>query len=358
MSASIASASAPPPPPRPAPEERILICGVNWLGDGVMTMPALDALRRARPGAAITILVRPWLRPLWELFGRGVEIACLAEGAVGTCSAARSLAARAFRECYVFPNSFRSALIPFLARVPARVGATGHDRAWMLTRAVAAAPEPGREHQMFEYFRILGLPAEAAASIRAPLLRVPDALRDSWRSRLGERGAGGRPVVALLPGAARGPAKRWPSEWFAEAGRRLAQEDGALVLVLGSEAEREAAVMIESAAGASCVNLAGATTLPDLAAVLSLCSAVVANDSGGMHLAAAVGSRVVGIFGATDPRTTGPLGEGHRVLAAAGVERSRDVPRSSVEAEAALRAVTPGQVVDAVRGVQANRARP
>ncbi len=341
MSASPVSASD---SGRPRP---VLACAVNWLGDSVMTMPALQAFCVRHPDVRLTLLAKPSLIPLWSLCGAAPSCIALEPGLAGMGRAVRAMAARRFEAAYVLPNSFRSALAPFLARVPDRVGAAGHARAWMLTRVVHH--EAAMRHQALEYYRILGLPMPDAPE--PARLTIPKEAAERWAERLGVVGDR-TPLAALIPGAARGPSKRWPPEHFAEVGRRLAAA-GARVLVLGGPDERELGRAVADGAGSGARCLAGETSLPDLAVVLSLCRVAVANDSGGMHLAAAAGARVVAVFGLTDPRRTGPLGPGHVIFRPDGAAGARDIARDSTAARSALDSIVPDSVAAAAAGMLA-----
>jgi heptosyltransferase-2 len=315
----------------------VLICGANWLGDSIMTMPAIQSYRRLNPGVVVVLLVKPNMAPLWDLHPGIDRVLVCVSSIPGTFRAAAAVRRVGCRAAYILPNSFRSTLIPFLAGVPERIGADGHQRSWMLTRRIRHDAADTDTHQALEYYAILGV--SGAGAIESPKLVISPELDRCVRMRFGLES--GVPYVALMPGAARGPSKRWPSERFMAVGRSLAAQ-GASVLVLGSPSE--VALCEPVARGVGCPCLAGKTTLKELAAVLSLCAVSVTNDSGGMHLASAVGSRVVAVYGVTDARKTGPLGDGHRVLQAPDVCRSRDVARDSVEACRALRAVSADDV--------------
>ncbi len=326
-------------------EGGILLCGLNWLGDSVMSLPAVLALKKAQPATRVSILVKPGLTPLWRMVpsvSRVIEIA--GEGALGTFRTARLLRDLRFDRCFVLPLSFRSALIPYLAGIPLRIGMPGHCRDWMLTGTVGPG-RGGSRHQMHEYFDLLGLGADGAAA--PPLISVPADVTGRGREMApGEAGAGA--LVAMFPGAAYGPSKRWPAARFAEVARRLAAEMKCRVVLLGSSGDAEVCEQVRLESGGTAASLAGRTSLPELAGVLSNCAAAIANDSGGMHLAAAVGVPVVGIFGITDPGVSGPIGPGHRIIAAPGVSRSRNLARTSEAATEALAAITPEMVFEAV----------
>ncbi len=334
MRASPASASA---EPRAGP--RVLVVGVNWLGDSVMAMPALQRWRGRHPAAELVLLVKPALRPLWALHAAPDAVWVCPPGPGGLWRAVRDARAAGFDAAYILPHSFRSALVPFLARVPRRIGPPGHGRDWMLTERRALPRDPARRHQAFESLAVLG----EDGPLEPPRLRLAPGLQARAEALLGGPG----PCrVALLPGAARGPAKRWPADRFAEVGRQLIARLKCHMVVLGSEPERPLADSVARAIGPEARSLAGRTSLPELAAVLARCVLAVANDSGGMHLAAAAGTPVAAVFGLTDPSRTGPLGAAVRVLQAGGPGR-REVPRDSEEARARLLRVTPDDVVAA-----------
>ncbi len=330
--------------------DNILICGVNWLGDAVMSMPAVQMLRQRRPRSKLTMLVKEKLVPLWKMQEAVDEIVSLPAGGVSTLSMGCRLRSWQFDCAYVFPNSFRSALVAFLGRIPRRVGVPGHYRAWMLTQVPEVEPVEGRYHQAWEYLDLVGV-ADDVSACPAPRLTLTESLVSETRARLGIDAA--QPWVALIPGAARGPAKQWPASCFAEVGREAARRYGCRSVVLGTAAEKQLCSGVALAIGDGALNAAGQTTIPELSAALGACAVAVTNDSGGMHLAAAVGARVVAVFGITDPAKTGPLGDGHRVVTAEGIRRSRDLTPDSPVARKALRSVPVDSVVAAVEDVLA-----
>lgn len=322
--------------------DSIVICATNWLGDSVMSMPAVEGLRRRHADARIAVLAKPRVASLWSMqpaVDRVVELG-VGSALFRTVREARGLAAR---RAYVLPLSFRSALAPFLAGVPERVGFRGHARAWMLTEARRLPAGSEGWHQSCECLHLMDLGSDGRKP-PPPRLRVPEATAQACSARLSGRGA----WLALMPGADRGPAKRWPAERFAQVGRMAVKARDCGVLVLGGAAEKEICAQVAAAVGSAAVNLAGETTLEQLAAFLDLCAVAVTNDSGGMHMAAAMGTRVVAVFGVTDPVKTGPLGEGHRIVTREGTRRSRDVGRESREAEEALGSIVPAEVWNAV----------
>lgn len=318
-----------------------LIISLNWLGDSIMAMPSLQGFRGRNPQTRIVMLTRPALAPLWKMHSAVTETRVCSGEAFDQFRMAGRVRREKFDVAYVWPRSFRAALTPWLARIPRRRGLPGHARDWMLTGVVSPPEFDARRHQAFEYLNLMG---ENTSEIEPPEMSPPVRLRQQWRTRL--RDAGGDNWIALLPGAAFGQAKRWPAGCFAAVGRRLRKQLDAGVVVLGAPAECALCQSVSEQIGGTVLNLAGRTCLADLAAVLSECRLAITNDSGGMHLAAAVNTPLVAVFGISDPEKTGPLGRHVRVMQNSSL-RSRDFKRNIKHAAAALAAVTPEQVADA-----------
>lgn len=330
--------------PHGAGSARVLVVAPSWLGDCIMAMPALVAFRRRLPGVHVSILAKPSVVALWSLLDGVASVIPLKTGFKGMRETVQAVRADGFDFAYVLPKSFRSAWIPFVARIPGRRGMAGHGRDWMLTETVALSAEAEQGHQsleMAEVFHVAHGEREAP-----PFLCVSADVLQSAKTRLLASVPADRPVIAFFPGAAHGPAKRWPTDRFVTLGKRLASDH--LILVLGGKGD--AAVCAETAAGIgpAALDLAGQTSLSELTGVLSACRCVVANDSGGMHLAAGLGVPVVGLFGMTDPVKTAPVGTRNRLLTAEGVARSRDIDRDSVEARKAMESITVESVHQAV----------
>ncbi len=326
----------------------ILICGTNWLGDSIMSMPAVQLLKKQEPSCRITMLVKPGLVSLWGMHPSIDDVLTVDTGLAGTRKTIMAVKRADFDRAFVFPNSFRSAVIPFLANVPCRAGVPGHQRAFMLTNVVRLNEDKAHFHQMWEYIRIVG--GIMDCEVDKPRLKVRKLAESDIEARLGCRRPGR--LIGLMPGAAHGPSKRWPAEHFIAAGRRMADMiNDSRVLVFGSMNEGGICSGVAEGIGVKAVNLGGKTSLVELAELLGLCDAVITNDSGGMHLAAAVGTKVVAVFGITDPEKTGPLGAGHRIIVQSDVVGSRDIERVSQRAEECLRLITPDRVVSAVMEV-------
>jgi heptosyltransferase-2 len=330
---------------------RILIVGVSWLGDGIMAMPALAAFRKRLPGAHITMLAKPSVAALWSIFPGIDEVIPLQKGFSGMRDTIRAVRKGGFDFAYILPKSFRSAWIPFLAGIPGRRGLAGNGRGWMLTEKAVLSEAAVCGHQSLEIADVLHLSHGDLES--PPFLVVSDAMRERVRSRLkdffGE--ADSDQVIAFFPGSAHGPSKRWPAANFSAVGCGLVSEPGCRVLILGSRGDKVVCDEVAAGIGEGAVNLAGETDFLELISLISLCRCVVANDSGGMHLAAGLGIPVIGLFGLTDPSKTAPVGTRQALLCAEGVQHSRDIDPDSPEARAAIASIPIDAVMSALAKV-------
>ncbi len=299
---------------------RILVRAANWLGDAVMSLPALRAIRERYPEAHIAILARPWVADLYarEPFADRVIAYTAGRGArdlAGKWRAARALAAQRFDCAILLQNAFEAALVAWLARIPRRIGYDRDGRGLLLTDAVPV-PKPGEtpRHERFYYLELLhraGITGSTPVDDEVRLDGRAGAL-EAGLARLRELGIDGL-VVGVSPGAAYGSAKRWPPERFAEAASAVASAVGGRVVVFGSAGERP---LCESVAARirDSVNLAGRTTLGEFVELAAACRVFLTNDSGAMHVASALGVPTVAVFGATDEAATGPAGPRARVV--------------------------------------------
>ena len=290
----------------------ILVISPNWLGDAVLTLPALANLRRSFPGAKISLLVRPWLGPLFRslpFIDELVELPSRGE----LMWAATALRQRHFELVLLLPNSFRTALISRLAGIPHRVGYVADGRGPLLTVGVCR-PSGTSAHQADSYLGLLRALKWDAWSRPTGFLLPPGSDAETEKL-LAESGLPSHaPVIGITPGASYGTAKRWPAERFAEAADLLADRLGTAALLFGSPREASLTRAIRERMRGVAIDFGGRTTLTELAGLLSRCALLLTNDTGTMHLASALGIPCVALFGPTDPRRTGPLGSGHQVL--------------------------------------------
>ena len=296
----------------PTATDRVLVIGPSWVGDMVMAQALFIHLQQRRPGLELEVLAPPWSgallarmpqvnRALSLPFGHG-QLALGGRRRLGL-----ELRAGGYRQAIVLPNSLKSALVPWFARIPRRTGWRGEMRYGLLNdlRVLDKAALP----LMVQRFIALGLDAgeSPTGDFPHPCLEVDPASVESCREKYGVKE--GAPILALCPGAEFGTAKRWPPEHYARlAGYYL--ERGWRVQLFGSDNDRPVCRAIREACGAdtACQDLAGETSLAEAVDLLSLASAVVSNDSGLMHIAAALERPLVAVYGATSPEFTPPLG--------------------------------------------------
>ena len=299
--------------------DRILVRGVNWVGDTILTYPAVQRLKASFPRCHLAILVQDSLVDLWKTFPYVDEVIPFpAKKRWGNLSEdlrlGLALMKRKFDLAVILPRSFRSAYQISLARIPVRVGYRGEGRSFLLTHGVRRTEEALHVHRILYYQRLM-----EAFGIDEGLHAPKVFLRDEDRSRAEEKLKGlgildGRLLIGMNPGATYGLAKCWSPERFGELGKRLVEKWNASILLFGKAEEKSTAQEILRQLGEGGYDLTGKTDLLQLAAILKRCQLLVTNDTGTMHVATAVGTPVVAIFGPTDPIATGPWGEGHRVV--------------------------------------------
>lgn len=331
-------------PLREAGIVRLMVLAPNWLGDAVMALPALADVVRASPGAAVTVAARASVAPLFGLMG-GLAGVMTVDGRTHEGTAA--LRAAGFDGALLFPNSFRAAWSVARAGIRERWGYAGDWRRPLLTRA---ARRPRAVHQA-AYYQHLTTGLGFAAGPLEPRLGVSETQRDAARRLLREAGWDGRtPLVALAPGAAYGGAKRWPAASFAAVGSALAR-DGLLSVLIGTAADAEAgrAVVGGLAPDVRALDLIGRTDLVQLAAVLAMSRGLVTNDSGAMHLAAALGVPVAAVFGPTNEKATHPIGPAPHVVLTHEVWCRPCMLRECPLRHRCMRGVTPDAVTSAAR---------
>ncbi len=316
--------------------QRILVRGVNWLGDAVMTTPALLRLRERFPRAHITLLTPEKLAGLWAGHPAIDSVVTFAPGE-SVFSVGRKLRGNQCDLALVLPNSPRSAFECRLARIPRRVGYARPWRNWLLTQAIPPRPgsyemhkpSPGeirerlssrapasfkrpttQAHQIHEYLHLAAALGVDPRPVSPRLEIIAEELRAAVaKFSLGAVEKSGTPLLGLNPGAEYGPAKRWPLERFVATARDMQQRAGCDWVIFGGPNDRPMGDYFEKALRhpeRKVHNLAGRTSLRELLAVLKKCRALLTNDSGPMHVAAALGTPVVVPFGSTSPELTGP----------------------------------------------------
>ena len=288
---------------------KILIVSPSWVGDAVLAQPLFRRLHERHHELMLDVLAPPWTR---ALFARMPEINASIESPFGHGEFAlqrryalgRDLAARHYDQAIVLPNSWKSALIPCFAGIPLRTGFVGEAR-WGLLNDARRLDKHALPLMVERFALLAEVPGNTVKRpLAAAQLEVDHAQRAATLRQLGL--APQRPVAALCPGAEYGPAKRWPAAYFAELGQKLAAA-GCDVWLIGSAQDAAIGEAIAQAGGSNCINLCGRSTLAEAIDLLSCAALVVSNDSGLMHIAAALGKPLTAIYGSSSPAFTPPL---------------------------------------------------
>lgn len=322
---------------------RVVVFAPNWLGDAVMALPALADVRRAWPDATIDIAARPAIAPLVPLMPGRFGTVVLRDRPAGI----DAVASGRYDVALLLPNSFNAAWMARRAGVPERWGYAHDLRGVLLTKAV---PPPVRLHQA-AYFQHLTTRLGFGAGPLVPRLDVsPDAVAAATTLLRDHGWDGHAPLIAIAPGAAFGGAKKWPAASFARMIDLLAT-DGARAVIVGARADAAAAAEVRAIADRSTdpMDLTGRTDLPALAGVLSRCRTLVTNDSGAMHVAAALGTDVLAIFGPTNEHETRPLGPGRATVLHGDVWCRPCMLRECPLTQRCMRQVTPDAAAEAAR---------
>ncbi len=309
---------------------KILVRATNWVGDAIMSLPALQAIRAHWPNDEISILARPWVADLYRDQGCADELLVYDNsgrhgGFWGRERLARELRARRFDVAVLLQNAFDAAWIAWRAHIPERIGYARDGRRFLLTRPIAAPQKnevpPHESYYFLELLRRAGFFKELPC-VDAITLCVSESLRNVAEEKLNAAGSPrGATRIAIAPGAAYGSAKCWLPERYAELADFLVGYADCDVIIFGAFAEKEIAGMIARSMKRRVINLAGTTSIGQLPALLKACNIFIGNDSGAMHVAAAVGLPVIGIFGPTEPNATRPLSQ-HVTLVREPVECS------------------------------------
>jgi heptosyltransferase-2 len=294
---------------------KIVVRGTNWVGDAVMTVPALRGLRRLFPEAEITLATRPWAKGLFAEADFIDEVLVYdRRGAFSAIGQASEWRQRKFDLAVLFQNAFEAALIPFLAGVPFRLGYATEKRSFLLTHSIELPDWRSSKHEVFYYLYLIAALEQAVSGGNSVCEHDPDisltlsefsqAQASSLLRANGLADANG--MVAICPGSINSRAKRWPPEKFAALADRLL-DDNHKVILIGSEEERDVSDEVTKRMKRQPVVLTGKTNLEQVTALLGLVDLVVTNDTGPAHIAAAMGRPTIVIFGPTNPLTTRPF---------------------------------------------------
>jgi heptosyltransferase-2 len=298
---------------------RILVRGVNWVGDTVLSYPTVQQLKTFFPKSHLAVLIPSYLVDLWKTFPYVDEIIPFQKkGGIGSIwedlNLSQSLKERNFDLAVILPRSFRSAFHIYLARIPIRIGYQDEWRSLFLTHGIRRRKEFLHAHRVHYYQKLIE-PLGKIESPPSPQIFLREEDRRWADQALKDLGIlEEKPLIGMNPGAIYGLAKCWYPDRFGELGKRLVEKWQTKVLLFGKEEERPIVHEILRHLGTKGIDLTGKTGLLQLAALLERCALLVTNDTGTMHVATAVGTRVVALFGSTPPLTTGPWGDAHVVV--------------------------------------------
>jgi heptosyltransferase-2 len=313
----------------PSQIRNLLVRGTNWVGDSVLSLPALKSIRQSFPHARIVLLVLPWVSGVYEECVAIDEVFLYERdqthrGTWGRLRLAEELRARKFDAAILFQNAFEAAVLARLAGISIRAGYDRDGRGWLLSHRVRVDPRVRQLHQTYYYLdlvdQLIGGDRSALAAPRSepskfPASAMPDISiavsphrKEKARVALQAQGLDfDRPLVGVNPGAFYGSAKRWFSERYATLLDRLMERQNVSVAIFGGANELHLADAIQTGMRNKLVVLSGRTQLAELIAMISCCDLIITNDSGPMHLAAAVRVPTLAIFGSTDELATGPM---------------------------------------------------
>ena len=302
--------------------QRVVVRGTNWVGDAVMTVPALRALRRLLPDAEITLAIRPWARGIFtdQKFVDNLLVYDR-RNAFSVINQIREWKSREFDLAILFQNAFEAAVIPFFAGVPIRLGYATQSRQRLLTNPVPLPDWRSSEHEVFYYLYLIAALEQSLFGSNTVCEHEPDiglelteSKGEDARKLLFQSGLTNESsIIAICPGSINSRAKRWPAERFAKLGDELI-EQGKQVLLIGSKDEEDVTSAVTSMMRNSPVVLTGKTTLDQLVGILSISNLVVTNDTGPAHIAASLGRPTLVIFGPTNPLTTRPFSSQAEIL--------------------------------------------
>lgn len=297
---------------------KILVRGTNWIGDAVMTIPAMRRLRASFPDARIALLTRSWAEGIFRDADFVDEIIGFDRGGSKVADAfaqSKTIRDAGFDVALLFTNSFESALVAKMAGIPRRVGFAKEGRSFLLTDALPVPEWKNLRHESFYYLELVAGAERLIKGSAEPIgdefesgLAVSGERRSAARSLLAGIGAGRRPVVALGAGSTNSEAKRWPADRFAALASMLVRKAGASVVLVGSRDESGVAGAVAGGAGVPVADLTGRTSLAEAVAILAEADLMISNDMGLAHVSAATGTPTLVIFGPTNELTTRPAG--------------------------------------------------
>jgi heptosyltransferase-2 len=289
---------------------KILIRGTNWIGDAILTLPAVASIRATYPNAHISILAKPWVADIYKLFSDLDEIIIYEnkfDTPAGVFRLAKKLKGANFDAAILLQNAIEAAIIALAARIPLRAGYDSDARGLLLTHRVRRTKEIRQAHQIDYYLEMvkdLGcVPVTREMHLETKI--NPVEAQKVFKQFIPETK---KMIIGMAPGATYGAAKKWFPERFAKLADRLNESFSIQTMILGGNGDKKTAQEIANMATVKLINLAGETTLGEAVHLISQCSLFISNDSGLMHIAGALNVPTIAIFGSTNPVTTSPAG--------------------------------------------------
>ena len=291
--------------------KKILIRGTNWIGDAVLTLPAVASIRAAYPQAHIAMLVKPWVADIYKIFSDLDEVILYEnkyDSSTGVFRLAQKLKEKKFDAAILLQNAIEAAIIAVAAGIPVRAGYDSDARGLLLTHKVHRTREIRKVHQVDYYLEMtkaLGcVPVNREMNLETKI-NLEDA-QNVVRQYVSETN---KMMIGLAPGATYGAAKKWFPERFAETISRINEKFPAQGIILGGRGDRDTALHVQKSSRTEIINLAGETSLREAVYLISQCRLFISNDSGLMHVAGALNIPTIAIFGSTNPVTTAPVGK-------------------------------------------------
>ncbi len=301
--------------------QRLLIRSTNWIGDAVMTTPAIRAIRKRFPNTHISLLAKPWVVPVFENSEHIDRLLIYDDkgrhkGFFGKFRLARDLKKYHFDATILLQNAFEAALITFLAGIPIRIGYNTDVRQLLLTHAVSCTNEIKKKHQTDYYLNIVrGFGIEENNRELYLKLNQRDRLR-AEKILLEEHCPLEDKIVGINPSATYGPAKQWPFDRYARLTDKIQELTGGRIIIFGGPDDIKLGKKISQTMRYQPIDLSGKTRLGEAMALIEKCDLFITNDSGLMHVAAALNVPLVAVFGSTNSITTGPLSQNSRIVQA------------------------------------------
>lgn len=297
----------------------LLIRSTNWIGDAVMTTPAIRAIRKRFPNSHVSLLAKPWVMPVFENSEHIDRLLIYDDkgrhkGIFGKFRLARDLKKYHFDAAILLQNAFEAALITFLAKIPLRVGYNTDVRQLLLTHAVSCTDEIKKKHQTDYYLNIIrGIGMKEDNRELYLELNQRDRLR-AEKTLLEQHLSLDDKIVGINPGATYGPAKQWPLDRYAHLADKIQAFTGGRIIIFGGPNDRNLGKKISQKMQHRPIDLSGKTSLGEAMALIERCDLFITNDSGLMHVAAALDVPLIAVFGSTNSITTGPLSQNSRIV--------------------------------------------